>query len=465
MKLTCPLRKIHFIGIGGIGMSAIAEMMLDLGIGVQGSDAKASANTERLQKSGIPVFIGHNGANLSGVDAVVVSSAIQPDNPELLEARRRGLPVGHRSEMLAEILQYKQSICVSGTHGKTTTSSLITSVLMAAGLDPSFIIGGILNAQRSNARLGKGDYVVVEADESDGSFLRLPTNISIVTNIDAEHMDYYKTFENMKGAYALFMKNTAFYGVCIACIDNPIVRDIVNRTETRRCMTYGTMGNADVQAYNIRLTQGGQIFDVLVKTPTGGRTIKDIRLSMIGKHNILNALAAVCVGLHLEIDEAVIKKALASFEGIQRRLTYRGVMGNVPVYDDYGHHPTEIKATLKAVRDNTAGKVIAVFQPHRYTRLQDLWDGFLSCFQDADEVYVCDVYGAGEKPIDGITAPAFARVLDKLHTKAVYLPLIADLPELTNGYTSADTIVCLGAGSISSQITALLEQLKGHKNG
>ncbi len=461
MKLTCPLQKIHFIGIGGIGMSAIAEMLLDLGIGVQGSDAKANANTERLQKNGIPVFIGHDGINLDGADAVVISSAIQPDNPELVEAKRRHLPIGHRSEMLAEILHYKQSICVSGTHGKTTTSSLITSVLMGAGLDPSFIIGGILNAQKSNARLGKGNYVVVEADESDGSFLRLPTNISVVTNIDSEHMDYYKTFENMKGAYGLFMKNTAFYGVCIACVDHPVVREIVKRTDTRRCMTYGTMGNADVQAYNIRLVPGGQIFDVLVKTKTGNRTIKDIRLAMIGKHNILNALAAICVGLHLEIDEAVIKKALASFEGIQRRLTYRGLMENVPVYDDYGHHPTEIKATLKAVRDNTIGKVIAVFQPHRYTRLQDLWDGFLSCFDDADEVYICDIYGAGESPIDGITAPAFARVLAQSHPKANYLPLIEDLPALLHGYTSADTLVCLGAGSISSQITALLEELKG----
>ncbi len=463
MKLTCPLQKIHFIGIGGIGMSAVAEMMLDLGMGVQGSDEKANANTERLQKNGIPVFIGHNATNLNGADAVVISSAIQPDNPELVEAKRRQLPIGHRSEMLAEILHYKQSICVSGTHGKTTTSSLITSVLMTAGLDPSFVIGGILNAQRSNARLGKGNYVVVEADESDGSFLRLPTNISVVTNIDAEHMDYYKTFENMKNAYALFMKNTAFYGVCIACLDNSIVREIVNRTDTRRCMTYGTMGNADVQAYNIRLVPGGQIFDVLVKTKTGGRTIKDVRLSMIGKHNILNALAAVCVGLHLNIDETVIKKALSSFEGIQRRLTFRGTMENVPVYDDYGHHPTEIQATLKAVRENTAGKVIAVFQPHRYTRLQDLWDGFLSCFKDADEVYICDVYSAGEQPIEGITAPAFARVLAQSHSKADYLPLMEDLPALLSGYTASDTVVCLGAGSISSQIITLLKQLKGEK--
>ncbi len=463
MKLTCPLQKIHFIGIGGIGMSAIAEMMLDLGVGVQGSDAKANANTERLQKNGIPVFIGHEASHLEGVDAVVISSAIQPDNPELIEAKRLHLPIGHRSEMLAEILHYKQSICVSGTHGKTTTSSLITSVLMAAGLDPSFIIGGILNAQRSNARLGKGKYVVVEADESDGSFLRLPTNISVVTNIDPEHMDYYKTFDNMKNAYALFMKNTAFYGVCVACTDHPIVREIVKRIDTRRCMTYGTMGDADVQAYNIRLTQGGQIFDVLVKTKTGGRTIKDVRLSMIGKHNILNALAAVCVGLYLEIDETVIKKALASFEGIQRRLTYRGVMEKLPVYDDYGHHPTEVRATLRALREHTKGKLIAVFQPHRYSRLQDLWDGFLACFKDADEVYICDVYSAGEYPIDGITAPAFARVLAQTHPKATYLPLIEDLPALMNGYTASDTLVCMGAGSISSQITTLLEQLKGEK--
>ena len=463
MKLTCPLKKIHFIGIGGIGMSAIAEMLLDLGISVQGSDEKESGNTIRLRKNGIPVFIGHKAEHIGDADAVVISSAIKSDNPELMEAHKRHLPVGHRSEMLAEILHYKQSICVSGTHGKTTTSSLIACILMTAGFDPSFVIGGILNSQHSNARLGKGDYVVVEADESDGSFLKLPTNLSVVTNIEPEHMDYYHTFENMKGAYTLFFKNTAFYGACIACIDHPTVREVIDKVDNRRCITYGTVAEADVRAVNIRLMKGAQVFDVEIRSETGIRQIRDVQLSMIGKHNVLNALAAISVGIYLGIGESVIKKALVSFEGIQRRLTYRGVLNQMPVYDDYGHHPTEIKATLKAVRENTKGKVIAVFQPHRYTRLQDLWDSFLTCFTDADEVYVCDVYGAGETPIEGITAPAFARMLNKTHGHATYLPFLEDLTGLTERYTSADTLVCLGAGSISAQITALLESLKGEE--
>lgn len=460
MILTCPLQKIHFIGIGGIGMSAIAEMLLDLGFAVQGSDAKESANTQRLRQNGIPVFIGHDASHIVDVDAVVISSAITEKNPELAEARLRRLPIGHRSEMLAEILHYKQSICVSGTHGKTTTSSLVAHVLMSAGLDPSFVIGGILNSERSNARLGKGDYVVVEADESDGSFLKLPTSISIVTNIEPEHMDFYKTFETVKNAYTHFMKSTAFYGVCIACIDHDIVREVVERVDNRRCITFGTKEEADVQARNIRLVSSGQVFDIRIRTDDGVRYIKDVCLSMIGRHNILNALGAVCVGLYLGISDDIIQKALASFEGIQRRLTYRGTLNSVPVYDDYGHHPTEIKATLQGIREHIKGKVIAVFQPHRYSRLQDLWDGFLTCFDEADEVYVCDVYSAGEEPLEGITAPAFARVLGLTHSKAVYLPMLEDLVTITHGLTSADAVVCLGAGTISSQTIALLEQFK-----
>lgn len=468
MQFTCPLKKIHFIGIGGIGMSAIAEMLQDLGVYVQGSDAKESANTERLRQNGIPVFIGHKPEQIAGMDAVVISSAIQPNNPELQAARQRHLPVGHRSEMLAEILHYKQSICVSGTHGKTTTSSLIAHILMTAGRDPSFVIGGILNAQHSNARLGKGDYVVVEADESDGSFLKLPTNISVITNIDAEHMDFYRTFENEKEAYLLFMKNTAFYGACVACIDHPVVRDLVAKTDNRSCITYGFSTDADVRAEAVRLVKGAQIFNVILKKSADDRNkteyiIKDVRLAMIGHHNILNALAAISVANHLGISESIIKQALSSFEGIQRRLTYRGVLNNIPVYDDYGHHPTEIKATLKAVRENTRGKVIAVFQPHRYSRLQDLWDGFLTCFEDADDVYVCDVYSAGEIPLEGITAPAFARVLATTHPHASYLPVLEDLLSLTSSYTKDDTLVCLGAGSISTQITTLLKKGMGGK--
>ncbi|MBE6455174.1 MAG: UDP-N-acetylmuramate--L-alanine ligase [Alphaproteobacteria bacterium] len=461
MKLTCPLQKIHFVGIGGIGMSAIAEMLADLGVQVQGSDEKESANTKRVRENGIPVFIGHSAENLQGVDAIVVSSAIQPDNPELVAAQKMGIPIGHRSEMLAEILQYKQSICVSGTHGKTTTSSLIASVLMTANFDPSFVIGGILNAQHSNARLGKGNYVVVEADESDGSFLKLPTNISVITNIDAEHMDFYKTFDNMKAAYLLFMRNTAFYGACIACIDNPVLKEVVTQVQNRYCITYGLDKSAMVRAENIRTDRQGMKFDVVARLKDKTYFMTNISLAMFGLHNVVNALAAVSVGLYLGVSERKIIQALSEFGGIQRRLTYRGQINAVSVYDDYGHHPTEIAATLKAVRESTQGKVIAVFQPHRYTRLRDLWDGFLACFENADVVYVCDVYSAGEEPIEGVTAPTFAQVLSQTHGQVKYLPVFDDLVNLTHGYTMYDTLVCLGAGSISSQITTLISSLKG----
>ncbi|MBQ6853867.1 MAG: UDP-N-acetylmuramate--L-alanine ligase [Alphaproteobacteria bacterium] len=461
MKLTCPLQKIHFVGIGGIGMSAIAEMLADLGVQVQGSDEKESANTKRVRENGIPVFIGHSAENLQGVDAIVVSSAIQPDNPELVAAQKMGIPIGHRSEMLAEILQYKQSICVSGTHGKTTTSSLIASVLMTANFDPSFVIGGILNAQHSNARLGKGNYVVVEADESDGSFLKLPTNISVITNIDAEHMDFYKTFDNMKAAYLLFMRNTAFYGACIACIDNPVLKEVVPQVQNRYCITYGLDKSAMVRAENIRTDRQGMKFDVVARLKDKTYFMTNISLAMFGLHNVVNALAAVSVGLYLGVSERKIIQALSEFGGIQRRLTYRGQINAVSVYDDYGHHPTEIAATLKAVRESTQGKVIAVFQPHRYTRLRDLWDGFLACFENADVVYVCDVYSAGEEPIEGVTAPTFAQVLSQTHGQVKYLPVFDDLVNLTHGYTMYDTLVCLGAGSISSQITTLISSLKG----
>lgn len=463
MKLSCPLKKIHFIGIGGIGMSAIAEMLADLGLSVQGSDAKESANTERVRKSGIPVFIGHKKENLKGVDAVVISSAIKGDNPELEEARRLGIPVGHRSEMLAEILNYKRSICISGTHGKTTTSSLLASILMQAKLNPSFVIGGILNSQSSNARLGKGDYVVVEADESDGSFLKLPTTISVVTNIDPEHMDHYKTFENMKKAYMLFIRNTAFYGFSVVCTDHPVVREVISEIDTRRIVSYGLNKAADVHADNVRTVETGIVFDVFVRQGEKFKKIKDVKLAMFGKHNVLNALAAIGVSLRLGIKENVIKKALERFEGIQRRLTFRGYLDKVKVYDDYAHHPIEVGATLKAVRDSAKGKVVAVFQPHRYTRFRDLWDDFLVCFECADEVCVLDVYSAGESSIPGITAPAFVQALQAKGVKAKYLPSLEELKAVCATMQKSDVVVCLGAGSISSETITLLKKEKGLK--
>ncbi len=464
MKKTLPLKRIHFIGIGGIGMSAIAEMLDDLGICVQGSDAKESANTKRVRDKGIPVFIGHSADNLKGVDAVVVSTAIQPDNPELIAAKQLGIPVGHRSEMLAEILRFKQSICISGTHGKTTTSSLIASILMQARLKPSFVIGGILNSLASNARLGKGKYVVVEADESDGSFLRLPHAVSVITNIDSEHMDYYKEFDNMKAAYRLFVDNTSFYGFSVLNTDHPVVRELAEQTDSRKVITYGLNKSADVHADHIRLKKGRLVFDVFVRRGAKFVKIKDVMLNMFGLHNVQNALAAVAVGIGLGIKEDVIKKALKKFEGIQRRLTLRGTVNKVALYDDYGHHPVEIAASVQAVRSGTSGKVVAVFQPHRYSRLRDLWTDFLTCFKDADTVIVCDVFPAGEVPIDGINKRAFADALTQYHPHVISLSGFEELADIIQSETNAgDTVICLGAGSISAESIKLVKALKGKR--
>ena len=334
---------------------------------------------------------------------------------------------------------------------------------MQARLKPSFVIGGILNSQSSNARLGKGDYVVVEADESDGSFLKLPTTISVVTNIDPEHMDHYKTFENMKKAYTLFIQNTAFYGFSVVCTDHDTVREVIQDIDTRRIVSYGLNKAADVHADHIRSYSEGILFDVFVKNGTKFKKIKDVKLSMLGRHNVLNALAAIAVSLRLGIKESVIKKALENFEGIQRRLTLRGYLNGVKVYDDYAHHPIEIKATLNAVKSSVKGKIIAVFQPHRYSRFSDLWDDFLTCFKEADEVLVLDVYAAGENQISGVTAPTFVQALSLKGVNATYLVSVNELKEKALLLNKSDTIVCLGAGSISSEITQLLKSVKGLK--
>ena len=465
MKHCIPLKNVHFIGIGGIGMSAIAEMLTELGIRTQGSDAKESANTTRIREQGIRVFIGHDAAHLKGVDAVVVSSAIKPNNVELVEARRLGIPVAHRSEMLAEILKYKQSICVSGTHGKTTTSSLIASILMQGRLRPSFIIGGILNSQASNARLGKGNYVVVESDESDGSFLRLPTTVSVVTNIDPEHMDFYKTFDQVKNAYRLFIEKTAFYGFSVLCTDHPVVRDIAAQIHGRKLITYGFDKKADVHPDHVRIMPGHLMFDVFIRQETGKfKKIKDVKLPMFGRHNILNALAAIAVGNRLGVRPEAIKKALSRFKGIQRRLTLRGNVEGVRIFDDYGHHPVEISASIAALREATDKRLVAVFQPHRYSRLKDLWDDFLTCFHQADYVLVCDVYGAGEEPIAGIDRTHFVRALEQKGVRAAELKSFDRLPDEIRTLTKAgDVVLCLGAGTISAQSVELVRRLKGKK--
>ena len=465
MKLTLPIKKVHFIGIGGIGMSAIAEMLHDLNITVQGSNDTENSNTKRLVSKGISVFIGHDINNLDGSEAVIISSAIRSDNPELVEAQRRGLPVGHRSEMLAEILKYKQSICVAGTHGKTTTSSLIASLMVEAGKKPSFIIGGILNAKSSNAQLGSGDWVVVEADESDGSFLRLPTTVSVITNIDPEHMDYYRTFENEKHAYQAFIEKTAFYGCTIACFDHPVVREIISSFQNRKIITYGLSKQADIHPDHIRPTRSGFILDIFIRQGSKFHKIKDVTLSLMGEHNIANAMAAVAVASYMDLSDRTIRKTLASFQGIQRRLTLRGIINpNVAVYDDYAHHPTEIKATLKALKTIAEEKVIAVFQPHRYTRFHDLWDSFLTSFSDADTVLVCDVYPAGECPIPQVSGDCFTEALSRLGKKAVYVSDLKQLPTIVSQHISQnDIVVYLGAGSISNASKELIQKLKGKK--
>ena len=465
MKLTLPIKKVHFIGIGGIGMSAIAEMLYDLNITVQGSNDTENANTRRLSEKGIDVFIGHDINNLDGSDAVIISSAIQPDNPELVEAHRRGLPVGHRSEMLAEILKYKQSICVAGTHGKTTTSSLIASLLVDSGKKPSFIIGGILNAKSSNAQLGSGDWVVVEADESDGSFLRLPTTLSVITNIDPEHMDYYRTFENEKHAYRTFIEKTAFYGCTIACFDHPVVREIISSFQNRKIITYGLSKQADIHPDHIRPTTNGFILDIFIRQGRKFHKIKDVTLSLMGEHNIENAMAAVAVASYFNLSDRIIRKTLSSFKGIQRRLTPRGLISNdVMVYDDYAHHPTEIKATLKALKTVSKNKLIAVFQPHRYTRLHDLWDTFLTSFSDADTVLVCDVFPAGEAPIPNVSGSRFSQDLLSSGKTVIYVSDMKELPDLIQKQISQkDIVVYLGAGSISSASKELIQKLKGKK--
>ena len=458
--MNFPLKKVHFIGIGGIGMSAIAEMLPSFDVSVQGSNNIENANTLRLQKQGIPVFIGHDASYLKDVEAVVISSAIHSDNVELLAAQKQGIPVAHRSEMLAELMRFKKSISISGSHGKTTTSSLIAHMLISAEMDPSFIIGGILNAKGSNAGAGSGDWIVAEADESDGSFLKLPSTISVVTNIEPEHMDYYKTFDREKMAYQTFLNQTAFYGACVVCVDHPVVREILPEIKNRKVITYGFSKTADVHADNVRVVDGGSIFDVYVRTGESFQKIPDVGISLMGKHNVLNALAAFAVGEFLHIDREIIKKSLADFMGIQRRLTLRWTEQVVDVYDDYAHHPTEIKATLAALKEHISGRLIVVFQPHRYTRFQDLWTDFKTAFEGVDALFVTDVYSAGDPAIEGVSADKFVSEMAPSY-KHVYKTTEKDFAQDVARFAeSGDTIVCLNAGSLSKYIPQLLEALQ-----
>jgi UDP-N-acetylmuramate--alanine ligase len=466
MISTLPLNigTIHFVGIGGIGMSGIAEILLNLGYQVQGSDIAESANVKRLKRLGIKVAVGHAEKNLGQAEVVVISSAVKQDNPEVVAARARHLPVVRRAEMLAELMRLKWAIAVGGTHGKTTTTSLIASLIDGAGLDPTVINGGIINAYGTNARLGEGDWMVVEADESDGTFIKLPATVAVVTNIDAEHLDHYGSFDALREAFDTFVHNIPFYGVAVLCIDNAEVQAMVARVSDRRIVTYGRSRQADIRCVNADFDPTGATFDVIIRDrATGERTtLREIKLPMPGEHNVLNALAAIAVSRELEIDELVMRKSLATFKGVKRRFTRTGEVNGITVIDDYAHHPIEILAVLRAARRASPKRVIAVVQPHRYSRLRDLFEGFCTCFNDADTVIVADVYPAGEDPIEGYDRDALVEGLRAHgHRDVVALDGQARLAGLVHKLAGkGDTVICLGAGNITTWAYKLPGELK-----
>lgn len=464
MKLPSQIGPIHFVGIGGIGMSGIAEVLCNLGYTVQGSDVAESANVKRLREQGIAVTVGHKADNVNGADVLVVSTAIKRDNPELMAARAQRIPVVRRAEMLAELMRLKSCVAIAGTHGKTTTTSMVATLLDAGNLDPTVINGGIINAYGTNARLGAGDWMVVEADESDGTFLKLPADVAIVTNVDPEHLDHFKTFEAVQDAFKNFVESVPFYGFAVMCIDHPVVQTLVGKIEDRRIITYGENPQADARLSNLTASGGVSRFDVIFRDRANGTTheIKDLALPMPGRHNASNATAAIAVAHELGMSDDAIRKALAGFGGVKRRFTRTGEWNGVAVIDDYGHHPVEIAAVLKAARESTDKKVIAVVQPHRYTRLQSLFEEFCTCFNDADAVIVADVYAAGEAPIAGIDRDGFVLGLRAHgHRNVIALEGAPQLASVVRGIaTSGDYVVCLGAGNITQWAYALPDELK-----
>jgi UDP-N-acetylmuramate--alanine ligase len=467
MKLPLDIGPVHFVGIGGIGMSGIAEVMVNLGYKVQGSDQAESANVKRLRDKGVKIAIGHAAGNLAGAAVIVISSAIKSDNPELAAARAQRLPVVRRAEMLAELMRLKSCVAIAGTHGKTTTTSMVAALLEAGGFDPTVINGGIINAYGTNARLGAGDWMVVEADESDGTFLKLPADIAIVTNIDPEHLDYFKNFEAVQEAFRAFVENVPFYGFSVMCTDHPVVQSLVGRIEDHRMITYGENPQADVRLLDVSHAGGSSLFTVALRGRAGqsAREIKNIALPMPGRHNALNATAAIAVAHELGVGDDVIRQALAGFGGVRRRFTRTGTWNGVTIIDDYGHHPVEIAAVLRAARESTKGQVIAVVQPHRYTRLAALFEQFCACFNDADAVIVAHVYPAGEAPIPGIDRDALVQGLRTHgHRNVIALDGPENLAPLIAGMAQAgDYVVCLGAGSITQWAYALPGELAATK--
>jgi UDP-N-acetylmuramate--alanine ligase len=464
MKLPRNLGSIHFIGIGGIGMSGIAEVLANLDYTVTGSDVSESANVKRLRDKNIAITVGHDAKNVEGASVVVVSSAIKRDNPELIAARAKRLPIVRRAEMLAELMRLKSAVAIAGTHGKTTTTSMVATLLDAGGLDPTVINGGIINAYGTNARLGAGDWMVVEADESDGTFLKLPADIAIVTNIDPEHLDHFKTYAAVKEAFQAFVENVPFYGFAVMCTDHPEVQALVGRIEDRRIITYGENPQADARLVDLEHTGGVTRFSVVFRRrhDQDEHVIRDLTLPMPGRHNALNATAAIAVAHELLVSDETIRKAIAGFGGVKRRFTRTGEWNGIAVIDDYGHHPVEIKAVLRAARESAEGRVIAVVQPHRYTRLKELFEQFCTCFNDADAVIVAEVYAAGEEPIKDIDRDHLVMgIRARGHRNVSALESSERLASMIRGIAKpGDMVVCLGAGNITQWAYALPGELQ-----
>ncbi|MGH6760011.1 MAG: UDP-N-acetylmuramate--L-alanine ligase [Phyllobacterium sp.] len=463
MKMPPNIGLVHFIGIGGIGMSGIAEVLHNLGYKVQGSDQSDGANVQRLRDKGIEIFVGHTAENLGAAEVVVVSTAIRKTNPELIAAREKLLPVVRRAEMLAELMRFRQAVAIGGTHGKTTTTSMVATLLDAGKLDPTVINGGIINAYGTNARMGEGEWMVVEADESDGTFLKLPADVAVVTNIDPEHLDHYGSFDKVREAFRQFVENVPFYGFGVMCLDHPEVQALVSRIEDRRVITYGENPQADVRFMNHAMDGASSTFDVLINKRKTGETIEinGLRLPMPGRHNVSNATAAIAVARELGISPDDIKRGLSSFGGVKRRFTHTGSWDGVEIFDDYGHHPVEIKAVLRAARDATKGRVIAIAQPHRYSRLHDLFDEFAACFNDADTIVVAPVYAAGEEPIDGVSSEELvSRIKTAAHRDARHVAGPQDIAPLVASIAKpGDFVVFLGAGNITQWAYALPKEL------
>ncbi len=467
MQMPLNIGPVHILGIGGIGMSAIAEIMHAKGYTVQGSDQKEGANVKRLRAKGIRVFVGHDPINLVGARFVVISTAVKRGNPELEAARAKGLPIIRRAEMLAELMRLYATVSVTGTHGKTTTTSLIAHVFNAAGLDPTVITGGIINDWGSNARRGEGPWMIVEADESDGTFIKIPTQIGVVTNIDPEHLDHFKTVDNMHREFEAFFRNIPFYGLAVACIDHPIVDAMIDRLhlrrDGRRLLTYGTAKAADLALKSVRVEGSKTIFDAeLSRRVKGGqRSLRNWIVPLPGQHNALNALAAIAAASEAGIADDAIRAAMAEFSGVRRRFQLTGTWNGIAIYDDYGHHPVEIAAVLKAARAGARGRVIAVVEPHRYTRVRDLFDEFAACFNDADSVVVSPMYSAGELPIEGIDHVSLAEAIRATgHRSVETVDSERDLaPMIRRFAASGDMVVCMGAGNSTEWAYALPEWL------